>query len=88
MTALRKYLIVHFINHTPKSTPPMDTVSAMKIEVIRRGGGTREEKEVMKEKEEEDNRMDIMTLELVDQMEIKICEMEKETREIEGVGDN
>ena len=42
----------------------------------------------MEEEEEEDERMDTMTLELVDQMEIEISEMEEETCEEEGVGDN
>ena len=62
----------------------MDTVSAMEIEVVSRGSATREETEGM---EEEDERMDTMTLELVDQMEIEISDME-ETGEEEGVGDN
>ena len=90
MTALRKYLmkkLVHFINHTHKSTPPIDTVSAMEIEVVSRGSATGEEKEGMEEEEEEDEGMDTMTLELVDQMEIEISEMEEETGEEESVGD-
>ena len=62
----------------------MDTASVMKIEVVSRGSATGEETEGM---EEEDERMDTMTLELVDQMEIEISEME-ETGEEEGVGDN
>lgn len=79
--------LVHFINHTHKSTPPIDTVSAMEIEVVSRGSATGEEKEGMEEEEEEDEGMDTMTLELVDQMEIEISEMEEETGEEESVGD-
>ena len=80
--------LVHFINHTHKSTPPIDTASTMEIEVVSRGGATGEEREGMEEEEEEDESMDTMTLELVDQMEIEISEMEEETGEEESVGDN
>ena len=38
--------------------------------------------------EEEDERIDTMSLELVDQMEIEISEMEQETGEEESVDDN
>ena len=54
----------------------------MEIEVVSRGSATGEETEGMEE--EEDERMDTMTLELI---EIEISEM-KETGEEEDVGDN
>ena len=82
MTEIPHEELVHFINHTHKSTPPIDTASAMEIEVFSIGIATGEEREGM---EEEEEKMDTMTLELVDQKEIEISEMEEETGEEENV---
>ena len=54
----------------------------MEIEVVSIGSATGEEREGM---EEEEEKMDTMTLELADQKEIEISEMEEKTGEEESV---